>query len=147
MKSFRQKLILELIEQHSVSTQDALLSLLEQNGISVNQATVSRDIRELRLVKALTPGGVYRYEVAEQPVDSTRKYSIILKESIIEATCAQNIVVIKCHNGMAGAACIALDSFLLDELAGTLAGDDTILAVAYTNESAESVLKRINDII
>lgn len=146
MKTSRQNKILEIIKDNVVSTQDTLQTLLRQAGISVNQATISRDMRELNVVKAADSNGVFRYIAGSAAVDSERKYSIIIKEAVISANCAKNIVIIKCHTGMAGAACAALDSMNLQEIAGTIAGDDTIMAVAYTDEAAQRILGDLNNI-
>ncbi|MDF2566949.1 MAG: arginine repressor [Oscillospiraceae bacterium] len=140
MKTKRHQKILELIADNNIDTQEGLLKCLKESHFNVTQATVSRDIKELRLVKALSPEGQYRY-IYPQNDDLkskiTSKYHSILQDSITNIDYAGNTVVIKCHVGMANAACAALDSMLWDSVVGTLAGDDTIFALIRTEDKAK----------
>lgn len=138
MKKDRHALILKLIEQYNISTQDELLEKLLESGVNVTQATVSRDIKELKLIKRPSANGVYRYCVAENvPADETNsKYYSIFMQSVVYADCAGNICVLKCHSGTANAACAALDSLSFENVVGTLAGDDTVFVLCRTPADA-----------
>ena len=138
MKRRRQAKILELIEQGMVETQEELTNLLRQHGFDATQATVSRDIKDLRLVKILTEEGRYRYALSQE--EGARmpfaRLRTIFRESITSYEQAQNIVVIKTLPGLASAACSAIDSMQLPAVVGTLAGDDTaFLAMRSTGEA------------
>ncbi len=126
MKQSRQKKILEIIEDYPVETQEELAERLKQSGIDTTQATISRDIKELRLVKILE-GGRYRYALKEQDADSdfSSRLNAIFRESVTSFDHAGNIVIIKTMPGLASAACSALDTMRLSGVVGTLAGDDT----------------------
>lgn len=145
MKNKRQEKILEIISTADVDTQEALLDKLREAGYEVTQATVSRDIRELQLIK-VTSGGGYKY--AQRDVEDTRqsaKYVNILRETVISAENANNMIVIKTYSGMAQAAAAAIDALLSDTLLGCIAGDDTIFAVAHTSSSAVGIVKQIKE--
>ena len=137
MKRNRHKLILDLIARYDIGTQDELLLLLREKGYDVTQATVSRDVKELRLLKTLGPNGVYRYAVEQ---NSKSGYNGMLETlfagSLIKVDCAGNICVIKCSPGLANAACAAIDNMDIAELVGTIAGDDTIFMLCRTPEAA-----------
>jgi len=137
MKSKRHAKILELIAEYEIDTQEELLGKLNDNGYKVTQATVSRDIRELRLVKAQAGTG-YRYSLNsnKEAVDMSFKFHAVFTESVIKIDYAENIVVIKCYVGMANAACAALDSVQWEGLVGTIAGDDTILCIMRDKQIA-----------
>ena len=140
MKKNRQTIIAELIEQNSIGTQEELLDSLLKMGINVTQATVSRDIKELRIVKRPAQDGEYRYFLpSRSPEENSPKYMSILVGAAISTDVAVNTVVLKCHVGTAQAACAALDSIGLDGVAGTLAGDDTIFVLFYYAASAVAV--------
>lgn len=150
MKPDRHEIITDLITNNVVSTQSELLSLLLENGVSVTQATVSRDIKEMRLVKRTDENGIYRYCVSGEQTDgdndNTIRYSSIFAHSVISIDRAENIIVLKCRTGTAQAACAGLDTLSLDDFVGTLAGDDTIFALCRTTAAAveaEEYLKRI----
>lgn len=144
MKNARQRKILEIIAQKDVDTQNQLIDELKAAGINSTQATVSRDIRELRLIKELTPNGTYRYAYpAKNTPDHSDKLRTIFKESVTSYVCAQNIVVIKTLPGLAPAACSAIDKMDIENLAGTLAGDDTAFIAMRDNESAEHLCREI----
>ncbi len=148
MKKNRQTVIAELIEENSIGTQEELLDRLLKMGINVTQATVSRDIKELRIVKRAASDGEYRYFLPSRlPEENTSKYMSILVGSAILTDVAQNIVILKCHVGTAQAACAALDSMGLEGVAGTLAGDDTIFVACYTSANALAVKKKLDSIL
>ena len=144
---FRKKII-ELINTRVIDTQEDLQKALNDLGFSVTQATVSRDIKELRIVKALDLNGVYRYTVNQAAVKKTAiKYNEIFSNSVIQVQNAMNDVVIKCHPGMAQGACTALDSMFGNLMLGTLAGDDTILAITHSTEEAQMLVSRIRELL
>ena len=146
MKEARQKKILELISVIDIDTQNQLIEELEKVGIHSTQATISRDIKDLRLVKELTPRGTYRYaSPVSEAADHTDKLRKIFRESVTEYVCAQNIVVIKTLPGLASAACSAIDKMELRDLAGTLAGDDTAFIAMRDNEAAERLCREIGE--
>lgn len=148
MKSKRHELILKIIEKYSVSTQEELLRRLRDNGFDATQATVSRDIKELRLVKAMGSNGQYRYVPNKtEPDELIAKYNAIFVQSVISADYAGNIIVIRCYTGMANAACAAFDSMRWDGLVGTLAGDDTIFAVCRTEGYASQMKDSIQRLL
>lgn len=145
MKTRRHAKILELIETNDIDTQEELLKLLMQNGFKITQATVSRDIKELRLVKVQSTGGGYKYAINTAPdsVDMSFKFHAVFSESVTSITSAENIVVIKCYVGMANAACAALDSIRWDGVVGTLAGDDTIFCVMESKRAASAFVEQL----
>ena len=128
-------------------TQEELAEALRVHGMVVTQATVSRDIKELRLIKTLSPNGNYHYTTHGEKggrVDLSFKFHAIFAEAVNSIDYAQNLVVIKCYTGMANAACAALDSIRWDGLVGTIAGDDTILLVMKDTESAQGITEELN---
>ena len=140
MKRKRHTLILELIQQYEITTQDELLAKLRENGFEVTQATVSRDIKELRLVKAMSPSGQYRYMVSTAPGDEyLEKFYTIFSGSVISVDFAGNTCVLKCYSGLAQAACAAIDAMHFDGIVGTLAGDDTIFVLCRTPELTQQL--------
>jgi len=143
MKAKRHSEILDIISKSDVCTQEELQLRLCEKGFNVTQATVSRDIRELNLVKRLSGSGVYKYSL---PSSRTVKRSIIA-EAIIKVDYAMNTVVLKCHSGMAQAACAEIDSMELHGVVGTLAGDDTIFILMKTEHEAEKLSGNLNEII
>lgn len=152
MKKSRHALILRLIEQYNISTQDELLEKLLESGISVTQATVSRDIKELKLIKRPSSSGVYKYCVAESAASDEQnnhnsKYYTIFVQSVIFVDCAENICVLKCHTGTANAACAALDSLNFDNIVGTLAGDDTVFVLCRTAASAVETKEKMEKLL
>ena len=143
MKEERQAKILELICEEDVETQDDLIQKLELAGFHVTQATVSRDIRELKLVKGASPRGGYRYILPAKQSKSTPDFSSSLTTSIVHVDHARNIVVVKTFPGMSNAVASCIDSMHLTEIIGSVAGDDTILAVVRTDEEAEMLWNKI----
>jgi len=137
MKKRRQAKIIELISSREVETQEELQELLGECGFEVTQATISRDIKELRLVKDLSSKGKYFYSTGKRNTENiNRRAGGIFNESIIKVDHAQNIVVIKCFAGMANAVCAAIDSMSIDEVLGSIAGDDTIFILCANESSA-----------
>ena len=140
MKNSRQSMILEIISQENIETQEQLLSRLQERGISSTQATISRDIKQMHLVKEPVGHGVYKYAVSgnRTKLNFAEKLRTIFRESITGIDYAQNIVVLKTMPGLASAACSALDNMDYSFVVGTLAGDDTaFLLMRDTNAAAE----------
>ena len=140
MKPNRQAKILELIEKKDIETQEQLLQELELCGFSTTQATISRDIKELRIIKELGVNGTYRYSATSKQAEPTcsAKLNSIFKQSVVACDHAQNIVVIKTMPGLASAACSAIDAMNFEMIVGTLAGDDTAFLVMRDNSSANA---------
>ncbi len=149
MKQKRQEKILELISKNDVNTQGSLMDLLRESGYNATQATLSRDIRELRLVKVMTDNGLYKYDVPSQEkvTELGTKFRSIFAEAVINVDYAFHIVVIKCHTGMANAACAALDNMKIRDVVGSLAGDDTIFVLLRTEQQALKLVSEIKQII
>lgn len=150
MKSKRHAKILELISDCKIDTQEELQERLNESGFTVTQATVSRDIKELRLIKTLGTDGAYRYTThmnRENKNDLSFKFNAIFSEAVSSVDYAQNLVVIKCFTGMANAACAALDSIIWQGVVGTIAGDDTILLVMRNEEAAVNITKELNKLV
>ena len=141
MKPNRQAKILELIAAKDIETQEQLLNELDSCGFPATQATISRDIKELRLIKELGPNGTYRYRAAakQREHSSSAKLNSIFKQCVIACDHAQNIVVIKTMPGLASAACSAIDAMGSDDVVGTLAGDDTAFLLLRDTASATSL--------
>lgn len=148
MKRKRHALILELIQQYEITTQDELLAKLRENGFEVTQATVSRDIKELRLVKAMSPSGQYRYmSGAAQGDEYLAKFYTIFSGSVISVDYAGNTCVVKCYAGMAQAACAAIDAMHFEGIVGTLAGDDTIFVLCRTPELTQQLKSSLDKML
>ena len=149
MKTRRQSTLLKLIEMHDISTQSELTEYLNKEGYNATQATVSRDIKELRLVKAVGVNGKSKYVVSHSATDSgfSERLLSIFKESVLSYDNAQNIVVIKTMPGLASAACSAIDSMQSSDIVGTLAGDDTAFLVLHTSESASEFCDRLTEML
>ncbi|MBE6020734.1 MAG: arginine repressor [Firmicutes bacterium] len=146
MRYPRHSKILELVSIHNIETQEELAKLLVDNGFKVTQATVSRDIKELKLIKVLGPDGKYKYasnKVADSP--SSERYLNLIKDMVLSAASSENIVVIKTLNGCANAACEAIDSLHLEGVLGTIAGDNTIFVVTTASDKSPLLVKFIND--
>ena len=148
MKQSRQGKILEIITENTIETQEQLIEKLNEAGYNVTQATVSRDIRELRLMKISCGFGVYKYVVSNQETHShSAKYLNILRETITTIDHAGNLVVVKTYAGMAQAAAAALDSMSWTEIIGSIAGDDTIMIVLRSGETARSFASELSGLI
>ena len=148
MKQRRHEVILELISKNVIDTQEELLKQLKERGYNVTQATVSRDIKQLRLIKALDAKGNYCY-VGErtQNFETDGKYYDIFSHSVISVEYALNMVVIKCYVGMAQGACAALDKMNWPMVIGTIAGDDTIFVVASSEEAAKLLTEELLNVM
>ena len=138
MKSKRQEQILALIQDHDIETQEQLLSRLQDYGITSTQATISRDIKQMHLVKEPVEQGVYKYTVSgnRTKLNFAEKLRTIFRESVTSFTYSQNIVVLKTVPGLASAACSALDNMDIAYMLGSLAGDDTAFLLMQDTESA-----------
>lgn len=147
MKQKRHAAILDLIAHQEIITQEELASQLRQNGFQVTQATISRDIKELKLTKIPGEGGVYKYAQPKTAAGAPNRQILILSRSVFNVNFAQNIVVIKTHSGMAQAAAAVLDSLSMKEIVGTLAGDDTIFCVTRDEASAMQLTGRIKALL
>ena len=149
MKSKRQAEILRIIEEMDVETQDQLLSALRERGVNSTQATISRDIKELHLVKELTSYGTYKYAVSgrKASLNAAGRLRTIFKEGVTSFDRAQNIVVIKTMPGLASAACAAIDGMDINGLVGSLAGDDTALLIMRDNSQAEAFCDEIHKML
>lgn len=147
MKSIRHAKILELIQKNNIETQEDLSEMLLEEGFSVTQATVSRDIRELKLTK-VSEGGKQKYAaLAERNLNMADKYNRVLKEGFVSMDMAQNILVIKTVSGMAMAVAAALDHLDLDEIVGSIAGDDTIMSAVRTTQDTPRLMDRIRKLL
>lgn len=148
MKTNRQSKIIEIIQKNEVETQDELSALLEKDGFRVTRATVSRDIRELKLTKIPTAGGRQKYAViTDAPENLSKKYERVLREGFLSMDMAQNILVIKTVSGMASAVCAAIDAMKMREIVGSIAGDDTIMCAIRTVDDTYAVMKKIRRIV
>ena len=150
MKAKRQAEILRIITEQDVETQEEMLERLRKCGIRATQATISRDIKDLNLVKQPTGSGVYCYMVAaEQPAHRAfaGRLQNIFKEGVTSCDVAQNIVVVKTMPGLAPAAGAALDGMEIDGLVGSLAGDDTAILIMRTNQMAEALCRDIESML
>ena len=149
MKSQRHAKIIELINEHHIETQEDLTLLLKNSGFDTTQATVSRDIKELRLVKVADENGKYRYavKVSHDNHKLSAKFSRILEESVIRVDLSTSIVVIKTYPAMAQAAASAIDNMNWDEIVGTIAGDDTIFVALKTASDAELFCEKVKEIL
>ena len=148
MKTRRQAKILELIQQNNVETQEELSAYLEREGYKVTQATVSRDIRELKLTKIATDNGRQKYAViADADTGMLEKYARVLREGYVSMDIAQNILVIKTVSGMASAVCAAIDAMKMNEVVGSIAGDDTLICIIRTNDDAVMTMKKLRKLV
>ena len=146
-KSRRQK-ILELIDRERIGTQEELVTRLEEEGYHVTQATISRDIKQLGLMKVTGTDGAQFYRRMEEDEHTySRKYVRVLREGLLSMEAAENILVIHTMTGMANAVGAALDHLRFDKVVGTVAGDDTILCVVKSRDDAEMVLRTIEDVL
>ena len=144
MKAKRHAKILEFIQQNEIETQDEILEKLKNCGFEVTQATISRDIKELRLVKTLSSTGKYRYtSVKSDTGDLSAKFYTLFVNSITNVDYAGNTVVLRCYAGMAQAVCAALDAMQWEGLVGTLAGDDTIFVLLRTESYAVKMVQNL----
>ena len=144
MKISRHAKILEIIEKHPTETQEELAEELKKNGYNITQATVSRDIKELKLVKVLDEHGIYKYAtMREQDSMLNERLVKVFAESVLSVDYAGNIVVVKTFSGAANAAAEAIDVLDFKEMVGTLAGDDTIFILVRTHDNVEVVIEKL----
>ena len=149
MKNSRQEKILQLIAKYNIDKQEDLQEKLKECGFEVTQATVSRDIRELGIIKSQGEDGVYKYRIArsQTQIEINGKFAMILNQAVSKVSCANNLIVVKTYTGMGSAVGAAFDALELDGVIGTLAGDDTLLIIAQDNDSAKSIADILNGLI
>ena len=148
MKINRHAKIVELINKYHIETQEELAEYLKHEGFNITQATVSRDIRDLKLTKVPTEGGRQKYAIHQSvETEMSDKFIRVLKDGFVSIDMAQNILVIKTVSGMAGAVCAAIDSMHLNEIVGSIAGDDTIMCAIRTVEDTIKVMDKISKIV
>ena len=138
MKNRRHEVIIEIITEKAVATQELLIQLLAEKGIKATQATLSRDIQQLSLVKQRDENGVYRYSL---PAAAAEEKSLF-EEAVISVDYAMNTIVLKCRAGMAQGTCAAIDSVNHQGVVGTIAGDDTIFILVRSEADAKKLSKR-----
>ena len=149
MKNARQEEIVKIIQSMEIETQDQLLEVLRSRGFSTTQATISRDIKDLRMVKELTGSGGYRYAMSDRKSSSASDTRLrnIFKEGVVSAEVAQNLVVVRTMPGLASAACSALDGMDIEGMVGSLAGDDTGILIMRDNASAQQFVGEIHKLL
>lgn len=151
MKSQRQQLILKIISERHIDTQESLQNALKEYGCVCTQATVSRDIKELALIKTMNAAGDYKYSIPSFKKNSFENKNdmiyTIITDSVIDVDYALNTVVVKCKTGMAQAVCAKLDSTEIENTVGTLAGDDTIFVLMKTERDALRLVKELSGIL
>ncbi len=148
MKEKRQAKIIELIGSRQIETQEELCALLVAAGFCVTQATVSRDIRELKLTKIALPGGGKKYAIFSEPKEHMHeKYHRVFKDGVLSIDMAQNILVVHTASGMAMAVAMALDTMNCKEIVGTIAGDDTIMCAVRTVEETVSLMGQLRRLL
>ena len=148
MKTKRQSKILELIRNNNIETQEELQAYLVKDGFAVTQATVSRDIREMKLTKISMEGGGQKYAALNEKVENmSEKYVRVLRDGFVSMDVAQNILVIKTVSGMAGAVCASIDAMNIHEIVGSIAGDDTIMCAIRTTEDTVAIMKKLRRIV
>lgn len=148
MKKLRQSAILDMIRKADVDTQEDLAQMLRERGFKVTQATVSRDIRELKLSKVSVPGGKQKYVfMAEESPQMEDRYIRVLRDGFVGMETAQNLLVMRTASGMAMAVAAALDSLNLSEVVGCIAGDDTIFVAARSQEEASGLSEKLRELL
>ena len=148
MKIARHAKILELIENYDIETQEELAQRLCQEGFMVTQATVSRDIREMKLTKIATEKGRQKYAVISgNDTEITERLTRVFKEAVIKMDYAQNIIVVKTLDGMGMAVAVALDNMQNKEILGTIAGDDTVFCVVRSHNQAATIMEKLYRVI
>jgi transcriptional regulator of arginine metabolism len=144
MKSLRQQKILEIIENNDIDTQEALIAKLAEAGYNVTQTTISRDINQLKLVKAVTADGSYKYIVPDVKRENNKTVmNSALTDAVIKIEAAKNIVVVKTFPGMANALAVCIDTLEHPHIVGSVAGDDTILLVVKDDETAKNLEEKL----
>ncbi|MCR5803419.1 MAG: arginine repressor [Clostridia bacterium] len=147
-KNDRQEAIIRLIKENDISTQDELTALMKKNGFKVTQATCSRDIKDLGIIKVTGPGQTTKYAVLDRTGDiAPGRLLAVFSNSLLSCECAMNLVVVRTLPGMANAAAAALDSMRLQNVVGTIAGDDTIFIASQGIDEAKALLSTIKDLM
>ena len=148
MKLRRHEAIIDLVNNQDINTQEELMENLQKQGFKVTQATVSRDIKELRIFKALGKDGKYRYSTGgRNALDKTSGFESLFASSVEEVDSAENIVVIKTMTGMAQAVCMSLENIDFENIVGTIAGDDTIFVLCRNLKATEEMLNKFRKLI
>lgn len=148
MKKLRQSAMLDIIRKADVDTQEELAQMLREHGFKVTQATVSRDIRELKLSKVSVPGGKQKYVfMTEESPQMEDRYIRVLRDGFVGMETAQNLLVMRTASGMAMAVAAALDSLNLSEVVGCIAGDDTIFVAARSQEEACGLSEKLRELL
>lgn len=148
MKSERHAMILDMIEHRNIETQEDLAQALKEQGVSVTQATVSRDIKELRLIKVLTDDGSYKYATVDKAEAGLKDRLIrIFSDSVIGVTSSYNLVIVKTLSGSGPAAGEAIDSMHWNEIAGTIQGDNTLFIAVKDLKNVPDLVKRISSMM
>ena len=146
-KSKRQQQLLEIVTKIEVNTQEELIKILEAQGLKVTQATISRDIKELGLIKTSGKSKKYRYARVFDKHGDTNKLLELFKVAVVTITFAQNLIVVKTLTGNASAVAATIDSQEIPEILGTLAGDDTVLVVTIDNNAANQVAANLHSLL
>jgi transcriptional regulator of arginine metabolism len=148
MKISRQSKIIELINKYDIETQEDLADRLMKDGYNVTQATVSRDIRELKLTKVAVDGGRQKYIVLQKTEPGmSEKYTRVLRDGFVSMDMAQNIMVVKTVPGMAMAVAAALDALQMNSIVGCIAGDDTVMCAIRTTEETVQVMEKLSKLL
>jgi len=148
MKRVRQRKIIEIVENYEIETQEDLADMLEKEGFLTTQATISRDIRELKLSKVTNKAGKQRYVVLKQEENYLLdKYNRVLREGFVSMDQAQNILVVKTVSGMAMAVAAAIDGLKYPEIVGSIAGDDTIMVAVRSTEETTNLIQKIRELL
>ncbi len=149
MKNSRKNAILDIVSKYEVDTQETLQALLVERGFSVTQATVSRDIKQLSLVKIMSDNGSYKYSLPPKKSDDneTSMFESLFNHSVVSIDRGMNTIVIKCRTGMANAVCSHLDAADFGEIVGTLAGDDTIFVLMRSEADAKALQEKLSKLI
>lgn len=148
MKTTRQALILQAIEENEIDTQEQLAEVLGRMGVKVTQATISRDIKELRLSKVTTPHGTSKYStLVKKDSEKNERLTRIFSESVLSISPADNLIVVKTLSGSGSAAAELIDNLTWPEIVGTLAGDNTIFVAIQSREKVHSVMQRFQDML
>ena len=147
MKRTRQEKMLELISKYENDTQDELIARLRENGFDVTQATVSRDIRELNLIKGISARGVYCYALPQKKESNSHPFGNVMTDSVVSVDAAGNMVVIKTYPGLANAVASGVDALNMHSILGCVAGDDTIIIITRDEESSAELSQTLTDLM
>ena len=148
MRYSRQNMILELISQNEIETQDKLAAMLKAEGFNVTQATISRDIKELQLIKVLTASGKYKYSVSNRTdAPISNRFVRIFRETVISMVSAKNLMIVKTLPGCGGATAEAIDNLGMRHIVGTVGGDNTVLVIVDDDENVPEISALFNGLI